>query len=696
MPYKIVKNDSEYCVWKHDDAGKPIGKTLGCHKTEKEAAKQMAALYAAEKKAAPPATREGRVLSAKNRDLISAAIAQSAEAIKALQDLLEATAPQEPEERAAIVTALRSVRAIAEDADTVTIAGYGVVWGGRDMYGTTFTPQTDFWTGRITAAPLVLYDHGLDGTLKKTVLGTTKEQKLDTIGLWIAAQLYKHQEYMAAVQQLVADGVLGWSSGAVSHLVDIERETGEVRSWPIVEYSLTPTPAEPRTLGVEELRSLAEIAPAVKALIPGAGGKAEKASLPAGDAMAVRDPVVNNSDEQGAQNMEINVEQIAKDAANAAIKAMKEEWAKEPIAAGGFKTKEPVIEVKPVEPPAFKSMGEYLQAVVRSASGQYLDPRLAALRATGMGEGVPADGGFLLQTTYSDKLLEKVYATGEIIKRVFTGLKIGPNSNSLKVPYVNESSRVNGSRWGGVQAYWLAEAGTKTATKPALGQIELSLKKVIALMYVTDELLADVAALEAFVNRIYPSELRFKVEDGIVNGTGAGQPLGILNAPCLVTQAKETGQAAATVVSQNIIKMWSRLYGPSRPNAVWLINQDVEPQLHQMSLAVGTGGVPVWMPAGGLSGSPYSTLYGRPVIPCEYCATLGTVGDIILADLDEYALVDKGGIKTDSSIHVNFLYDETAFRWVYRVDGQPMWVSALTPYKGTATQGPFVALAVRA
>ena len=145
--------------------------------------------------------------------------------------------------------------------------------------------------------------------------------------------------------------------------------------------------------------------------------------------------------------------------------------------------------------------------------------------------------------------------------------------------------------------------------------------------------------------------------------------------------------------------MYSRIFAQSRPNAVWLINQNIEPQLFTMSVAVGTGGALIYMPAGGLSGQPYGSLFGRPVIAIEQAATLGTIGDIIFADLTNgYILAEKGGIQSDMSIHVRFIYDESVFRFVMRCDGQPVRASALTPYKGgaTATQSHFVALATRA
>jgi len=341
----------------------------------------------------------------------------------------------------------------------------------------------------------------------------------------------------------------------------------------------------------------------------------------------------------------------------------------------------------------FKSFGEQLIAVMQAEEkGKPTDPRL---KATGLSEGVPADGGFLVQQDFSNELLKKLHDTGILASRC-RKIPVGAGFNGLKITAIDETSRAAGSRWGGVLAYWKAEAAAKTASQPKFRVISMDLKKLIGLCYATDELLQDAVALEAIISQAFVEEFGFKLDDAIVNGTGVGQPLGIMNSNCLVTVAKEAGQPAATIVAENIIKMRARLWAKSRANSVWFINQDIEPQLHIMSLAVGTGGIPVYMPANGLAGQPYDTLYGRPVVPIEQCQTLGTVGDIILADMSQCVLIEKGGMQSASSIHVNFTYDETAFRFVYRVDGQPTWNSALTPYKGAAnTQSPFVVLATR-
>jgi len=227
--------------------------------------------------------------------------------------------------------------------------------------------------------------------------------------------------------------------------------------------------------------------------------------------------------------------------------------------------------------------------------------------------------------------------------------------------------------------------------------IDLSLKKLGGLAYLTDELMQDAGAMERYLEQAFREELEFMLDDAFLRGTGAGQPLGIFNSNCLVAQAAEAGQDADTVVYENIVNMWSKLLASSRPNAVWLINQNVEPQLALMGLPVGTGGQPVYLPPGGASGSPYSTLYGRPVIPMEQCASVGDVGDIVLADFSKYYFIDKGGARQDYSIHVRFVNDETAFRIIYRCDGQPMLAKAITPYKGASGEkhSHFIVLAAR-
>lgn len=345
----------------------------------------------------------------------------------------------------------------------------------------------------------------------------------------------------------------------------------------------------------------------------------------------------------------------------------------------------------------FKSLGEFLKAVVRAdrTNGRSIDPRLTQAAAAGMSEAVPSDGGFLVQKDFSATLLDRLYDSGQLVSRV-RRIPISGNSNGLKINAIDEVSRADGSRWGGILAYWINEADLKTGSKPKFRQIELNLNKLIGLCYATDELLDDAAALEGVIMQAFPEEMTFRVEDSIINGSGAGQPLGILSGGATIQVAKDGADSGATISTNDVLAMWERLWGRSRANAVWLIDQGVEQKLYPLTLGSGTAVQLLYNPPGiNGNGSGNGLLLGRPVIPTEHNAVLGTPGDIILADLSQYLMIDKGAPQAASSIHVRFLTDETTFRFVYRVDGQPAWNKPLTPKSGSGTLSPFITLAAR-
>jgi HK97 family phage major capsid protein len=375
---------------------------------------------------------------------------------------------------------------------------------------------------------------------------------------------------------------------------------------------------------------------------------------------------------------------------------------------GKPQTSAPPLEIHNVADEAKYGLGEFLQDVAFAARTQEKKPRLVmhqkrnleAVRkefhaSTGMNEALPADGGFLVGTDFTPGLMMPVYENSVVASRC-RRQPISAGSNGVKINGIDETTRATGSRFGGVQSYWIGEGATITSSKPKFRMIELSLKKDAVLYYATDELLQDAPALEANATTCVRGELDFSLQDALINGNGAGKPLGILNAPCLVTVDKETGQKADSIVFENISKMWARSLAAGRLNSIWLINQEIEPQLDLLAVPVGTGGIPAYMPPGGLADSPYGRLKGRPVIPVEQCAALGDAGDIILADFGEYILADKGGVSMASSMHVAFVTDELVFRFIYRVDGQPYRNSALTPFKGAGTLSSFVTLAARA
>jgi len=340
----------------------------------------------------------------------------------------------------------------------------------------------------------------------------------------------------------------------------------------------------------------------------------------------------------------------------------------------------------------WRNLGEFAAAVkVATQPGNpQVDNRLYNAPTTTGNESTGADGGFAVPPDFRSNIMTKVQGEDSLLGRTD---QMTTSSNSITIP------RDETTPWGstGIQSYWEGENDQLSQSKPALKETQIRLNKLTALVPMTDELLADAPAMTSYLNRKVPEVFDSQLNLAIVQGNGAGRPRGILNGGDLISVAKESGQAADTIVYENIVNMWSRMYAPSRRNAVWLINQDIEPQLFTMSFEGTSSSVPAYMPSGGLSASPYATLMGRPIIPTEACETLGDAGDIILADLSQYLTVMKtGGIRSDVSIHLWFDYDTTAFRFIFRVAGQPHYSSTISKRDGSNTLSHFVTLAARA
>jgi HK97 family phage major capsid protein len=341
----------------------------------------------------------------------------------------------------------------------------------------------------------------------------------------------------------------------------------------------------------------------------------------------------------------------------------------------------------------WRSMGEFAKAVQNGCGkGAVLDPRLVMNAPTTVStEGVGADGGFLVPPDFRTTIWQKVAGEDSLLGMTDQQTT---SKNTMVFP-ADETTPWDSS--GGVQAYWESEVGQISQSKVSLKEKTIRLNKLTALIPVSEELLEDAPGLDSYLRKKVGEKFDFKLNLKIIQGAGTGEPLGILNAASLVSVGKEAGQDADTIVAENIEKMFSRMYAPCRRNAVWLINQDIESQLNGMTMSTGVGGVPVYMPPGGLSAAPYGTLRGRPVVPTQACETLGDKGDILFVDLSQYlTAVKAGNIRADVSMHLWFDYDTLCYRFIIRMAGQPWWATYITPRDSTNYLSWAVALDERA
>lgn len=334
----------------------------------------------------------------------------------------------------------------------------------------------------------------------------------------------------------------------------------------------------------------------------------------------------------------------------------------------------------------FKSLGEFAFHV-RNASlrNVRVDQRLQAAATTFGSEGAGADGGFAVPPQFASEIASVALEEESLLAYADNTPVTG---NSMSFP------KDETTPWGstGITATWEGEGDTKTQKKPSLKLDHLRLKKLTVLVGATEELLADSSAMGAYLAKKMSEAVRWKSNDAIINGNGSGMPLGILNGGSVVQIAKESGQAADSIVAANLSKMLARVL-KGGGNLVWLVNPDATPQIHLLTL----GDKPIWTPPQeGFKGAPNGFLLGRPIVETDACDTVGDVGDIILANMGGYRAITKaGGEEFSESMHLWFDQDVTAFKLNFRMDGQPALTSAITPPNSSNTRSHFATIAAR-
>jgi HK97 family phage major capsid protein len=346
----------------------------------------------------------------------------------------------------------------------------------------------------------------------------------------------------------------------------------------------------------------------------------------------------------------------------------------------------------------FRHMGDFFSAIYESSipGRGMVDERLLKMyAASGMNQSDLTQGGALVPPSFSQTIWDGMNASPDNLMALCNSYPVV--GESLTIPVAADS--IGASRYGGCQAYWIAEGEQKTPSFPRLRQLRLEPQELAVIVYATDKLLRNAPALEQYIRTAATEAILWAVNNAILFGTGTGQPLGVMNSGALITVPKETTQTTATVILENIHNMYARLHPRAEAGARWFINKDVEPQLEVLAAPYGTGGMPVYLasPTGwpNVAEPPQRRLKGLPLMTVEYCETLGTPGDIILANLGFVALGVQGGIEEAMSIHVRFLWDETCFRFCFFIDSQPILVQPITPAKGTNTLSAYIALAAR-
>lgn len=336
----------------------------------------------------------------------------------------------------------------------------------------------------------------------------------------------------------------------------------------------------------------------------------------------------------------------------------------------------------------FRNLGHFCQDVFRACKRNgAMSGELQRAATTFANESAGPDGGYEVPPGFASGITSLSLSEESLLSRA---ANVPVEGNSMA--YTDSETTPWGS--SGVSATWDGEGSTASQSKPSLKKKRLELNKLRVLVPATDELLADTSAMTSHITQVMGEAVFWKTQDSIVNGTGAGMPLGITKSPGIVSQTKETSQAADSIVAANIAKMYARGLGGAGADFVWLINPDAFSQIITLTL----NSNPIWVPANsGFKGAPDGVLMGRPVILTDTCQTLGDKYDIIYANMNGYRAITKaGGAQFSTSMHLWFDQDIEAFKLVFRMDGQPQLSAPVTPPNSAVTRSHFVTLDARA
>lgn len=341
-------------------------------------------------------------------------------------------------------------------------------------------------------------------------------------------------------------------------------------------------------------------------------------------------------------------------------------------------------------PKPYNSLLQQLKDIRDAAHGNVSDNLRTVQNAMGGNVGVGADGGFAVQSDFAGLMMASAAKAGDILPKL-DSYEVTDGSNAVKWVDIDEDD-VSETVFGGVRVYWAAEAATVAKSQPKLAEKELKLEKLMGFAYATYELDSDSSFVNTLYSRAFELAIQRSLEAAVVSGDGVGKPIGFLNGGSTVAIAKESGQAAGTINWNNLSGMYHRSLNKQR--SIWLMHPDAHEQLDFLEFPVGTGGVPVYLPAS-MQGT-IDSLRGKAITESDQCSALGTQGDINFVDLSQYMLAYKGGVDAATSIHVQFLTAENCFRFIFRANGMPKQNKKLTIKNSAKQRSNFITLATRA
>ena len=601
----------------------------------------------------------------------------------------------------------------AIDDNTVQVSGYLVLFADEheaDFHGDIFTKNTDFLVDDTDTIP-VYFNHGQDRVVGKRELGNkkallTKKER----GLWIEHHLNKANEYDALVLELLEarneqKRRAGWSSGALGHLVErkeLKSGVSEITKWVLGEASITLTPADYRNQLMADLKSLdlhtieeTTTVDPLKAMQAKDGANSGTSNVINNSSIQVmgenkmtdemKNEVPQNEDKELQQYLD-NAMKSLENQFNAKFDTVNEGITKalEFMEASPVIRKSGYFSVDGGKADAnIKTFGDYLKAVVNKDTDRLVHV-YGSTKA--QAESAGSTGGYLVPREFHNEIIGMVMEQSEIYRRV---RRLPVMSNAGDVPSldifaaptagVGESGLTAGA--GGNSR---AEGGSYTEETVNFELLSYRVNDFASGFFkVSREMLQDVQGIDALLRNIIQMVVQNRLEYGILRGSGAAQPTGILTGASAIGITPDSDNTFAYADATEMLSRWKSLSG----QGVWIIHPQMITDIHNFSV----GSTTAWV--ANMSTGQNQPLLGYNIIQSEHMPNPDTSGCVILADLGSYYLFERGGLAIDYSDDAFFTTGQGAFRFSMRVDGKSALKSTITLGSPNATTvSPFVYL----
>ena len=309
-----------------------------------------------------------------------------------------------------------------------------------------------------------------------------------------------------------------------------------------------------------------------------------------------------------------------------------------------------------------------------------------------MAEGNTGYGNYLVPVEFPSMIIEAAIRNSPVLSQIW---RMPMNASIVQLPRLTQSdgsyfggvtfNEIGGNTWEAGEIGNTAEGQKITAKKAAIERLVLLAKKVTAGVILTDEIIQDsVINIVNYMTGLLLRAWQYRLEYYVIQGNGTSQPLGIINDPAVIASAVPRA-LAGNLSYADIIKLDGELDEIFSGQEFWLLRKKT---LANLRSKVDDVKQPIVRETWGeRMGTPtlFPSMLAHPYHVTKNCPALGSIGDLLIANLGMYIMGIRSDMRIDISDAPRFEYDETNVRFVARLDGRPGTSFAFKMLKGATS-----------